>query len=178
MTPTKYGNSAYAESTWYTFTDNAIAALPVPQVRPSLILGGAGAGGDGSAFEIVADAANPDNSRDFYTVNMDQPTAGLFSPSIRKWTIGADGSLPTTIPAPINTDYTLLRPFATKAKIFTVGTDKVLAYIGYGATSGNGNFLQTFDLTTGDHQTYQAPLASGSLAAKVVIWGFEYLPRS
>jgi len=88
-----FGNSSVPTTSWYTFAQNLLDKPDCSGTggvfSQNLFGGGTGVG----TYEIVADAANTDHSRDIYTVNVDPLGSGT-STSIRKWHIAADSIWP------------------------------------------------------------------------------------
>ncbi len=168
-----FGNTSLSESTWYTFTDNLLTAP-----------GCTGTGGSyeenyfptnlGYSFEIAVDAENSDKTRDIYTIN---PAGTIGSPysTLRQWHIDNVGTLPVNASTVLSTG-TLATAYTTKAKIFTISSEKYFAYVS--GTGTYGNKLTTYNLTNTAHyvSTYTAPVMSGSASGYQTIWGFEYLP--
>ena len=167
-----YGNSSTLTSSWYTFNDQL---LDPPTCQNNWCIN------DWGFFEIVADkAAGPNSPRDIYTLNPEiNSTSGNFS-TIRKWTFPYTGALPVTS-TKLSVDGSLPLAYVTKAKIFTVGGDKLFTYVS--GQSLKGNLLITFDLTTTPIHSvcnYIAPEIVPPTVAPPYqnITGFEYLPGS
>ncbi len=167
-----YGNTAVSTASWYSFPYDD--ALDQPTCTGSTYNSNVfDADLAGSAFEIAADALNTDGSRDIYTVNPDGIISTPFA-TLRKWHINADGTLPINASTKLSTDNTMNPAVTTKAKIFTVGSDKLFGYVSH--TGFYGDAFITFNLATGALSAYIPPTISGSIPGFQSIWGFEYLP--
>jgi|GEM_PF-3437033 len=176
--------TAATESDWYHITDQLINPPTYGSPNNPYIYT------NYSPVEIVADRANPDGSRDIYTIH--EGYVSDFYPHIRyygqiqKWTFSAGGTIPVT-PTSVfaTTSYTAdltMRTYSTKTKIFRVPsgtpgvTHRLIAYVGKDDVN-HGSFLQTYNIDNGDMNLYKAPPNSGSVDGDRDINGFEYMPE-
>jgi hypothetical protein len=169
-----FGTSSLT-STWFNLTDNIIGQQPddasYTYFYKKIYTG---------SFEIAADAANCDNSRDIYTAAVEEEMTSSGHTAnytvIRKWHISPAGILPTSSTQLTTTELGYF-PSTTKAKIFSLpatggGIYKVLSFTVNPSSAGNANTLMTFNLNTHDISYYVAPTSSDPFQN---IWGFEYI---